>query len=225
VYVGYQAASDPIELTIDRIDLATGTVTGTSPALGSAFTTLPAADEGGLILGVRVASSTGRAPEAMIRLADDGEGLGEDWRLTFDADNPFTVDDEEFREHFGFTTFAVAGDAVVGYARGRLLSVARSSGTPAWAHDAAGTNNHDRLAVDTAGRTYFSSFGGYWLRSLSADGTVLWEIEAGAPVVPAALTEASRVGPVTKDGAVIIASREEQTGIIHVVALDLDEIP
>lgn len=225
VFFGYQGATDPIGLVVDRIDLATGTVTGTSPALGSAFTTVPASDEGGLILGVRVASSTGRAPEALIRLADDGEGLVEDWRLTFDAGNPFTVDDEEFREHFGFTTFAVAGDAVVGYARGRILSVDRSTGTPGWAHGAAGTNNHDRIAVDTAGNTYFSSFGSYWLRSLSAAGTVNWEIEGGAPVVPAQLTEAGRIGPVTSDGALIVASQEERTGVIHIAALDLDDIP
>lgn len=221
VYVGIVAGPDPNILAMERVDLATGEATGSSPELGVAFATDPVADDGGVVLGVRQSGSFGGGAVALTRLEDDGETLAEDWQLVFDATAPFTVGEETFDENFGFTTFEITADLVVGYARGRMLAVDRSSGQPVWVQEVRGTNNHDRLAIDPAGNLYVSSFGGYWLRSLDADG-VNWEIESGAPLVAAKLREAYRIGPVTDDDVLLVASTDED-GVIHVVALDLPE--
>jgi outer membrane protein assembly factor BamB len=219
VYHGYVAATDPLALAIERIDLESGEATGSSEHLGVFFSTLMAADDGGVVLGVRLSSSVGGEPEALVRLADDGESLAEDWRLVFDAAQPLTVGDQTFDENHGFRTFAIVNEQIVGYARGRILAVDRTDGDPVWVHSAAGTNNHDRMVVDTAGNLYSSSFGGYWMRAVSEDG-VAWEIEPGAPLVTAQLREASRIGPVTEDGLLLVASLDEGA-VIHLVGLEL----
>lgn len=222
VYVGYVSSDDPLALAVERIDLQTGETTGSSGDLGTAFTTRPVADEAGLLLGVRLSGSTGRGPEALIRLSDDGTGLDEDWRVVFDSANPFTVGDEEFRENFGFTTFSVTVDSIVGYARGRILALDRSTGEPLWVHGAAGTNNHDRQAVDDAGTIYHSSFGDYWMRSVTS-GEVDWELGRESMGAGSRLREAARIGPVI-EGVLLTAAIDEE-GVLHAVALDLPGVP
>jgi outer membrane protein assembly factor BamB len=223
VYLGYVASNDPLALGVERIDLATGEVTGSSPDFGVAFTTRPQADEGGVVLGVRVSGNPG-SPEALVRLRDDGRGLVEDWRIDFGSASPLIVGDETFDENFGFRTFTVREDAVVGYARGRILALDPTDGSPLWAHDAAGTNNADRLAADGEGNLYISSFGFYWLRSVGPDGTVNWEVEQGGPIPNAQLREAWRVGPVTPED-VLLAAATDEGGRLYVVALNLQGQP
>lgn len=216
LYLGYAAQQDPRELAIDRIDLATGVVEATSPPLGVTFLGVGAlyADDDGVLAMTRLESTIGRGREALISLVDDGTSLVEDWRLVFDSDNPFTVDGEVFDENYGFGWWLTEVDGmVVGYARGRVMAVDRANGDPVWAHNAAGTNNHDEIIADAAGNTYFSSFGHYFLRSLDADGNVRWTWETDA------YPEARRVGPFLPGGELLVGTTDASTGDIRIVAV------
>lgn len=217
VYLGYAAQADPRELAVDRIDLVTGDVEATSPPLGVTFLGIGAlhADDDGVLVMTRLESTIGRGREALISLSDSGSALTEDWRLVFSADEPFSVDGEAFDENYGFNWWLAEADGmVVGYARGRVLAVDRATGDPVWAHDAAGTNNHDEIVSDAAGNSYVSSFGSYFLRSLDVDGNVRWTWDTDA------YAEARRVGPFLPGGELLVATTDTTTGDIRVLAVD-----
>lgn len=207
VYYAYVDTNDPRVAHVDAIDVATGAVNATAVVPGDTFSiqsgqgdTFVVDDAGGVVVSTRDGQGTGVGGDDTAHLTRLGSDLSEDWSLTIADDDPV------YGSNIGFNSLVAAGDKVVGWYHGRLIAaVDLADGSSAWTFEPSSfTNNEGRIVADSAGNTYWGSFGGDWVQSVDAEGQLRWAFPDCAIGEP---TELSAIGPIDAEGTVYAVNR------------------
>lgn len=124
------------------------------------------------------------------------------------------------------STMTAGPDQVVGWEAGRsVVGVDADDGTIVWKHRPSSFRNANAApAVDDDGNAYFSTFGGAWLESVTAEGTLRYArsgdelFESGSSGVQ----EIRLYGPVV-DGVLAVANATESGPNMVVIAVEVDQ--
>lgn len=153
--------------------------------------------DGGLTIGLQT-----RDQGLVVRL---DRNLDLDWSVELEADE------------FAPPDLAVAGDMVVGYTDGRLVTAFDlSDGERLWsARPTSFTNNHGEIVGDDDGNTYVASFGGAHLESYDSRGRLRWQLDPDSILVGGENPGATQfVGPLVE--GVVFATSAGPSGVVVV---------